>query len=109
MATLSAMPLPTATRHTAREKPRILVHLASFRDRQEAEAFASTVPVTPPQVIYLQEHGPVGATWHRVLLGDFADAQEAAAQAQVGRETGIYSYAQPVQVSGVELEAWRIP
>ena len=87
----------------------MLVHLASFRERAEAEEFAHRIGVSPGHVLYLQTVTTGGGTWHRVLLGDFPDFGTASAYAAQGEASGGYAYAQAVHVPRAGLELWGAP
>jgi general secretion pathway protein A len=83
-----------------------LVHLASYRTREEAEAFAAGLVPPPGRVVYLQSVQAGDTMWHRVLLGDFDDLAAAAAYASAAQQAGTYAYAQAVQIAADGLRAW---
>jgi general secretion pathway protein A len=84
----------------------MLVHLASFRERAEAERFARRIGVPAGRVLYLQSVTTGTGMWHRVLLGDFADYGAAKAYAAQEEASGGYAYAQAVHVPRAGLEVW---
>jgi len=88
---------------------KVLVHLASFRERPQAEAFARTLALSPGHTLYLQDAESRGTRWVRVLVGDFADAREAGQFARTALEQRRVAYAQPVRVSPTGLDAWGTP
>lgn len=108
-AGIGAMTHPRTSSSPPEAQQVVLVHLASFHDRSQAEAFARTVPVTPSQVVYLQSHVADGQGWIRVFLGDFKSRREAEDVAAASLESGIFRYAEPVQVTRQGLEAWQAP
>jgi hypothetical protein len=85
------------------DSPRVMVHLASFRLRSEAEAFARERSGLD-RPIYLQSTGEGG--WIRVLVGDFDGAEGAQRVAEALLGTGKVRYARPVQVTAAGLERW---
>jgi len=81
----------------------VMVHLASFRDRGEAEEFArSRANLGRP--VYLQTDAVGG--WVRVLVGDFTAVGAADRFAADLLGEGRVSYARPVQVTTIGLEPW---
>lgn len=82
-----------------------LIHLASFRERAHAEAFARRLTPDGEHTIYLQSSEVEGTMWHRVLLGDFETLAEAAAFAEHEQANGTYAYAQAVRLVPRGLEA----
>ncbi len=92
-----------------RPAEKILVHLASYQERREAEAFAHTLRLPPGRQLYLQSALSRGREWTRVLVGDFTDAANAGdfARAELAKRT--YAYAQPVRVPPDGLERWEAP
>ncbi len=86
---------------------RILVHLASFHERAQAEAFARRALLPPGRKLYLQSTEDQEARWVRVFLGDFADAREAGDFARVALEERRFAYATAVRVPGRALETWE--
>jgi general secretion pathway protein A len=109
----SLAPAPAAAAVVAAAGPgsgeAMLVHLASFRERAEAEEFAHRIGVPPGHVLYLQTVTTGGGTWYRVLLGDFPDFGTASAYAAHGEASGGYAYAQAVHVPRAGLELWGAP
>lgn len=85
----------------------VLVHLASFRERAQAEAFARSVVPSPGRRFYLQHADARGTRWVRVLVGDFATAQEAGDFARTALAQRRLAYAQPVRLSPAGLESWE--
>jgi hypothetical protein len=83
-----------------------LIHLASFQERERAEAFARALTPERERTIYLQSAEVGQATWHRVLLGDFDSLADAEAFAERAYASGTYAYAQAVRVVPRGLEAW---
>lgn len=83
-----------------------LVHLASYRTREEAESFAAGLVPPAGRVVYLQSVQAGDTMWHRVLLGDFDDLAAAAAYASAAQQAGTYAYAQAVQLAADGLRAW---
>ena len=77
---------------------RILVHLASFRDRAAAETFARRAQLPPGRKLYLQSAATPEAGWVRVFLGDFTDAREAGDFARTALEERLFAYATAVRV-----------
>jgi len=82
------------------------VHLASFPDRERAEAFARGLGDIQNYRIYLQRVEADGQTWHRVLIGNFGSIEEARRFAEQVRESGTWSYAQAVRVPEDGIEPW---
>jgi general secretion pathway protein A len=93
----------SGTRSVAAAAP--VVHLASFRDRSEAEAFATGVSKPEGRAVYLQRVERDGELWHRVFLGDFANLEDATRYAAAAQATGAYAYARPANVSPGVLES----
>jgi len=79
----------------------MLVHLASFRNRAEAETFAAARR-SLGRPIYLQT--TPNADWVRVLVGDFDAVQDANRFATAILGAGDATYARPVQVTSEGLE-----
>ena len=105
---LAGMAPPTATAQTLQSE-KILVHLASYLQRGEAESFARSLQLPPGRQLYLQSALSRGREWTRVLVGDFTDAAQAAdfARAELAKQS--CTYAQPVRVPADGLEPWGSP
>ncbi|HZL85710.1 MAG TPA: AAA family ATPase [Candidatus Krumholzibacteria bacterium] len=88
---------------------KILVHLASYQERREAEDFARSLKLPPGRRLYLQSALSHGREWTRVLVGDFTDAAEAGEFARDGLAKRDYAYAQAVRVPANGLEIWESP
>jgi general secretion pathway protein A len=83
------------------------VHVRSCRTRAEAETFAASLPLEPGTVVYLQAAVRDGTAWIRVLLGDFASLDAAAAYARRATTSGALGYAQAVILGEAGLETWQ--
>lgn len=105
----AVMPAATAPEAMAEAAPvtAILVHVASFRDREQAESYAAGLAGLENRRVYLQSTGESGETWHRVMVGDFASVSEATGFAAAAQQAGKLAYARAVEVRRAGLEAWR--
>ena len=83
---------------------RVLVHVASFRGRGDAEAFASGLRPQGGRSVYVQPAEVRGEAWYRVFLGDFEDLGMASAYAAAALRDGGLTYARAVEVPGTGLE-----
>jgi general secretion pathway protein A len=86
---------------------RALVHVRSCAQRAEAEAFAAALELGADRRIYLQTAIQDGTEWVRVLVGDFADPDAAAAWAGAETAAKRLRYARAVQIAAADLEPWR--
>lgn len=85
----------------------ILVHVASFRSREQAESYAARLAGLESRRVYLQSTSESGEAWHRVMVGDFASVDEATGFAHAAQQAGKLEYAKAVQVRRAGLEAWK--
>jgi general secretion pathway protein A len=83
---------------------RVLVHVASFRARADAEAFASGLRPQGGRGVYVQPAQVRGEAWYRVFVGDFEDLGMANAYAAAALRDGALTYARAVEVPGAGLE-----
>ncbi len=100
---------PAAQEMQPASNAKILVHLASYQDRREAEDFARSLRLPPGRQLYLQNALSRGREWTRVLVGDFTGAAEAGEFARDGLAKRDYAYAQPVRVPDDGIEIWGSP
>ena len=84
-----------------------LVHVHSSTVAGTAEAFAGSIARRSGRHVYLQRVTSDGATWSRVLIGDFPGREAAEAGARELRESGEFAYARAVEVPAAELA--RVP
>lgn len=84
-----------------------VVHVLSARERSAAERFAAAFDPGADRVVCLQDVPRDGTTWTRVLIGGFANLDEAAAWARERMAAGALAYAREAQVERHELELWK--
>lgn len=107
--------LDTAASRRAAERPTLtageqlvpVVHVLSSSSAAEAEGFAAQLPAFPGHALYVQRGRDGDTTWHRVLLGDFADLAAAQDFARRVAESGRVRYARAARVPAAEMEPWR--